>query len=95
VKKILAKLAWRPLQVVGIVLLQIVVVVSLFGLAMSAAGLIFDYPYLYWLGLRLSCALFIIVLPTCIVLVALMPLAGCFTIVTKMIDSYKKRSKEC
>jgi uncharacterized membrane protein len=81
--KILKKLKWLPLQ--------IIIVVSFIGLALSGAGLVFEQWYLYKLGLKLSALLYIVVLPVCILLVALFPIAGCYVIIEKIRKSLKEK----
>jgi uncharacterized membrane protein len=80
-KQIFKKLKWLPFQIIGLV--------SFVGLALAAIGIIFEYPYLYMLGLKLSSLIFIIVLPVCILLVAILfPLGLCYAI----IDAIKKKT---
>ena len=81
-KKILQKLKWIPLQ--------ILIIIVLLGLSLTVAGIIFEYPSLYKLGLKLSAPIYIIVLPVCILLVVLFLVGSCLAI----IDAIKKRIKE-
>lgn len=59
-KKVLHKLTGIPLLIITGV-----------GLAMTVVGLLLGRPYLYQLGLKLSCLLYIVLLPLCIVLAEL------------------------
>ena len=73
-KKLFKKLKWLPFP--------ITVLVSFVGLSLAAIGIIFDYPGLYKLGLMLSCLLFVLVLPACILLIALIPIGFCYAIIS-------------
>jgi uncharacterized membrane protein len=81
-KKIWQKFKWIPLQ--------ILIMIILLGLSLTVAGIIFESPSLYKLGLKLSAPIYIILLPICTLLVVLFLVGSCLAI----IDAIKKRIKE-
>lgn len=51
--------------------MQIVMAITFIGFALSVVGLVFEYPNLYQLGLKLSILLYAIILPSCLLLIVL------------------------
>jgi uncharacterized membrane protein len=82
-KQVLERIAWLALQ--------ILVVVSFIGLALSATGIVFEYPTLYRMGLMLSAPLYILVLPFCILVLALMFVGLCYGVIESLFSFRRKR----
>jgi len=77
----------KTVKKIGWLLFRLIIAITFISLAVSIAGLIFDYPHLYSNGLKGASLIFIVILPACIILVALTPVALCLT----MADVIKNR----
>jgi len=73
------KLKWIPMK--------LIIGISLLGLAIAVAGIIFGIPNIYSLGLKIASPIYIIVVPALIIFLVLTPVAG----VLALLDFFKKR----
>jgi len=74
----------RILALIGFRLIAVVTGVSLLGLALAFAGIVFEHEGLYKWGLKLAAPLYIIVLPLCILLFVLFLVTTCIMLVQEI-----------
>ena len=67
--------------------MKLIIGISLLGLAIAVAGIIFGIPNIYSLGLKIASPIYIIVVPALIIFLVLTPVAG----VLALLDFFKKR----
>lgn len=69
-----------------------ILIVCGIGLLLATVGLIFKTDPLYYTGLILASPLFLVVLPVCLLLVALFPVAGIYAVICCIKNKINTRS---